>query len=77
LAPNAGATNLSGFTALAGGLRVYSGKFEMMGTFGIFWTSTSSEEFSAMNCGLFNENPEAIMDGKRKGYGHSVRAVKN
>jgi uncharacterized protein (TIGR02145 family) len=76
-APNAGATNVVGFTALPGGLRVYSGKYEMIGTFGIFWTTTVSDEFSAFNCGLFNETPGAVIDGKRKGYGFSVRCIKN
>ena len=75
--PNTGATNQVGFTALPGGMRVYSGKFEMMGTMGIFWTSTNSDEFSGLNCGLFNETAGAVIDGKRKGYGYSVRAVKN
>ncbi|MEI6436821.1 MAG: fibrobacter succinogenes major paralogous domain-containing protein, partial [Bacteroidota bacterium] len=75
--PNADATNQSGFTALPGGLRVYSGKFEMMGTMGLFWTSTPSDDYSGFNCGMFNENPIAVIDGKRRGYGFAVRCVKN
>ena len=75
--PNAGATNQIGFTALPGGLRVYSGKFEMIGTMGLFWTSTPSDDYSGFNCGMFNDNPGAIIDGKRNGYGFTVRAVKN
>ena len=75
--PNAGATNQSGFTALPAGLRVYSGKFEMMGTMGLFWTSTPSDDYSGFNCGLFNETAGAVIDGKRRGYGFTVRAVKN
>lgn len=75
--PNTGATNQSGFTALPGGLRVYSGKYEMIGVMGLFWTSTSSDDYSGFNCGMFNETPGAIVDGKRRGYGFTVRCVKN
>jgi len=39
--PNTGATNISGFTGLPGGLRDNSGKnFQTMGTSGNFWSST-------------------------------------
>lgn len=39
LDPNTGANNLSGFTALPGGLRT-NGYFTQMGQYGYFWTAT-------------------------------------
>jgi uncharacterized protein (TIGR02145 family) len=40
-APNAGATNSSGFTALPGGYRTYGGNFSYMRDFGYWWTSSN------------------------------------
>ncbi|MEI7724542.1 MAG: fibrobacter succinogenes major paralogous domain-containing protein [Bacteroidota bacterium] len=77
LAPNTGATNSTGFTAVPGGFRMYSGKSEMIGTFGVWWTSTLSDEFSAMNCGMFSDNAGAIISVNRKANGCSVRCIKD
>ena len=44
--PNTGATNSSGFTALPGGLRHYTGTFFNLTGFGYFW---SASEFAATN----------------------------
>lgn len=38
LAPNADATNSSGFTALPGGYRLDNGRFEPVGSFGAWWS---------------------------------------
>lgn len=39
-APNTGATNESGFTALPAGYRDFSGPFDFVGSFAVFWSST-------------------------------------
>lgn len=46
-APNAGATNLSGFTSLPGGGRYLNGKFSVMGNTGLWWSSTESGPYSS------------------------------
>ena len=38
-APNAGATNLSGFSALPGGRRYIDGSFDSLGLYALWWTS--------------------------------------
>jgi uncharacterized protein (TIGR02145 family) len=38
--PNTGATNVTGFTALPGGYRTYTGAFTTIGTFDYWWTAT-------------------------------------
>ncbi|MBE0641360.1 MAG: hypothetical protein IH599_04945, partial [Bacteroidales bacterium] len=40
--PNTDATNGSGFTALPGGRRYFSGSFSDLSDYGLFWSSTSS-----------------------------------
>ena len=39
-APNTGATNSSGFTALPGGTRYWNGYFSYLGSTANFWSST-------------------------------------
>ncbi len=77
LAPNTGATNITGFTAVPGGFRMYSGKSEMIGAFGVWWTSTVSDDFSAMNCGMFSDNEDAVVSVNRKANGCSVRCIRD
>ena len=45
-APNTGATNETGFTALPGGFRFFSGTFYDIGEFGYWWSAT---EYDASN----------------------------
>ncbi len=46
-APNTGATNISGFTGLPGGMRSYSnGTFNQIGNYGYFWSSTEEGNFA-------------------------------
>jgi uncharacterized protein (TIGR02145 family) len=40
--PNIGATNSSGFTGLPGGWRNYTGSFNQLTLYGIFWSSTAA-----------------------------------
>ena len=47
--PNTGATNSSGFTALPGGYRYYSGDFLAMSSFGYWWSSSVLSGSDAWN----------------------------
>jgi uncharacterized protein (TIGR02145 family) len=76
--PNTGATNESGFTALPGGSRYFSGQFLQSGTIGFWWSSTKSSKRYAYSMNL-------SYDSKGVGYykflrlngGLSVRCVKD
>jgi len=78
--PNTGATNISGFTALPGGLRDNSAKsFELMGTGANFWSS--SQEGNYVNYRYLNNAYEKVgSEWISPGYiaiGGSVRCVQD
>lgn len=54
--PNTGATNESGFTALPGGSRYFSGKFLQLGIIGFWWSSTKSSKKYANSLNLSYDN---------------------
>jgi uncharacterized protein (TIGR02145 family) len=74
--PNAGATNESGFTAVAGGNRSY-GNFDFMGYGGSFWSTTPFDDIFAWNRDIFYYTTAANRHGTDKKSGLSVRCVKN
>jgi uncharacterized protein (TIGR02145 family) len=74
--PNAGATNESGFTIVAGGNRSY-GNFDMMGYGGSFWSTTPFDDIFAWNRDIFYYTTAANRHGTDKKSGLSVRCVKN
>jgi uncharacterized protein (TIGR02145 family) len=78
LSPNTGATNETGFTALPGGYRIYSGAFNDVGSNGYWWSATAwgaatsgSYSMSYSNAGVNHANYYDDRDG------FSVRCVKN
>ena len=71
--PNTGATNSSGFTALAGGLRQVNGNYDFMGEDADFWASGSSSNLIY----LVYYNAEFSYGPVSKSLGHSVRCVRN
>ncbi len=75
--PNTGATNESGFTAIAAGFRKYeNGDFASNGYVAVFWSSTSKDETNAFTRALFANREDVIRhDGDNKGHGFSVRLV--
>jgi len=77
LAPNADATNSSGFTALPGGTRYYLGDFFDAGGYGYWWTSTESASNAAHHRMLtyFYGTISSFTDYKTNGF--SVRCVKD
>lgn len=73
---NDGATNESGFTALPGGYRFDDGAFDYIGSTGFWWSS--SEYLTSYAWGRYLSFHSSILSGNSygKGYGFSVRCVK-
>jgi uncharacterized protein (TIGR02145 family) len=77
VAPNTGATDVTGFSALPGGLRSYNGSFLNAGLWGTWWTSTDGDEYSAKYVGMINDYSGASVSADRKAKGFSVRCIKD
>jgi uncharacterized protein (TIGR02145 family) len=78
LAPNAGATNNSGFTGLPGGYRDVGGIYPNFGpVYGFWWSSTQDPTYGAWSRLLRSDYGNITRDGSLKGYGFSVRCKKN
>jgi uncharacterized protein (TIGR02145 family) len=75
--PNSGASNSSGFTALPGGYRYYSGTFNGMKRYGYWWTSSESTTLNGYARDMYYgySNLDRISSDKRASA--SVRCVKN
>jgi uncharacterized protein (TIGR02145 family) len=77
-APNTGATNESGFSALPAGSRNYEGRYNGLGTDAYFWSSTISEESThAVMKMLDNQDGDLGEDALIITYGCSVRCIKD
>jgi len=77
-APNTGATNESGFSALPGGFRASSGTYRLMGVYATFWSSSGYSLDKAWTRELTDDNSKVSRDyigGKR--FGFSVRCVRD
>ena len=76
--PNEGATNESEFTVLPGGLRDFSnGTYNDMGDYAGFWTATESGSGHPWAISLFSNYSGVNRSSTLKGYGLSVRCVKD
>jgi uncharacterized protein (TIGR02145 family) len=77
--PNTDATNTSGFTAVPGGVRIYSGGFFDIGTIGYWWTTTAAS--SNTNAVIRNMNYDRSSVWRTgdplMSAGHSVRCIKD
>ena len=77
LAPNEGATNETGFTAVPGSSRWYDGQFPSLGNKAYWWSSTENGACCAFNMYIPNEaGSAAIYDGDKES-GASVRCLKD
>jgi uncharacterized protein (TIGR02145 family) len=76
-APNTGATDISGFTALPGGDRQANGSFQGVTTNTGFWTSTDFAPSAAWMHIVFFAGANIIVQGIEKIKGHSVRFIKD
>lgn len=81
-APNSGATNSSGFTALPGGMKHINGDFYDINVFGCFWSSTENDVPDSptawdrfLRCNM--PSVHRANGGNHKSYGFSVRCVSN
>ena len=70
-------TDAFGFTALPGGARSASGSFYDLGYYGNWWSSTELGSTQAWHHGLSYERDDVRRDGNSKGYGFSVRCLKD
>ena len=76
-APNAGATNESGFFALPGGLRTLNGSFNNIWHYAFFWSSTELNSSNAWFRYLINSSAQVYRYSDYKNDGFSVRCVKD
>jgi uncharacterized protein (TIGR02145 family) len=75
--PNTDATNLSGFTALPGGVSYDDGVFINVGSNGYWWTSTEYDYDNAWYRILGHSSSGVTRDSSYKGYGLSVRCLRD
>lgn len=76
-APNTGATNETGFTALPGGYRVNNGAFLNMGIYAYFWSATESGDYAAWGRILSSGVAGVYHYSDSKSAGFSLRCVKD
>jgi uncharacterized protein (TIGR02145 family) len=75
--PNTGATNESGFTALPGGGRFIDGLFFTVGNNAYFWSATENDATSAWYRSMYYDLANVTRNNYFKGYGLSVRCLKD
>ncbi len=75
--PNTGATNESGFSAVAGGNRWAEGSFHYMGWYGIYWSSSSYNTTDAKPRELMFDGQNVITYNYPKKDGFEIRCVKD
>ena len=75
--PNTAATNESGFSGLPGGNRYYLGSYDVIGNYGLWWSSTESMDTHALHRFLdySSDNSGGYGNGKRNGF--SVRCLRD
>lgn len=76
-APNTGATNSSGFTALPGGYRYTYGDFLDLGSSGYWWSATEGSSVDAWRRRLRAGNGIVYRNFTSKGRAFSVRCVRD
>ena len=75
--PNTGATNFSGFTAIAAGIRSKSGSFSHFGSNCFLWSSSEHLAANTWSRYLGSGNSKVYRRNHDKKYGFSVRCLKN
>lgn len=75
--PNEDATNDSGFTALPGGYRSWNGSFNLAGSYACIWSSTELNDIEAWFREIYGWKPNFTNSEDVKGYGFSVRCLKD
>ncbi|MCP4583851.1 MAG: hypothetical protein GY839_19750 [candidate division Zixibacteria bacterium] len=77
LVPNTGATNESGFSALPGGLRDYTGHCTNIDYHAYFWSTSESDNGEVWHLRLDYLNERAIRDTYDKRAGMSIRCLRD
>jgi uncharacterized protein (TIGR02145 family) len=77
LSPNTGATNLSGFSGLPSGIRSGTGIFTNIDEVGAWWSYSQQSNNGAFSRVLRYDNSIVDRSVYLKGFGFSVRCVKN
>jgi uncharacterized protein (TIGR02145 family) len=77
ISPNTGATNESGFTAIASAFRNIYGTFEIPGWEACWWTPTESGALQARFINIINNSSYLFGGDLEKEFGFSVRCVKD
>ena len=75
--PNTGATNESGFTALPGGDRYYTGNYHDFGTYANIWTTSEYDVLNSWYRALAYNNPFVWRNPVGKNSGISVRCLRD
>jgi uncharacterized protein (TIGR02145 family) len=75
--PNVEATNSSGFSALAGGLRFYYSSFNFLFDFGAWWSATADNDTRSWARYLSYENGSVFRTSSIKENGFSIRCLKD
>lgn len=76
-APNTGATNETGFTALPGGDYSFSGEFTDIGEFGYWWSTTEYTEGHSWYHGMRYNDSNIFSNYFFKKNGFSVRCIRD
>ena len=75
--PNTDATNVSLFSALPGGYRVFDGSYDNIGNFGSWWSSSEKDTINALFHLLFSSSGSADRYSYYKENGLSVRCLRD
>jgi uncharacterized protein (TIGR02145 family) len=76
-APNVGATNIRGFSALPGGYRDFDGGFYLGGYQGFFWSHTKNNDEYAWGRTMYNSNAGVNRYYYEMSLGASIRCLKD
>jgi len=76
-APNVGATNIKGFSALPGGYRDFDGSFYLIGYQGFFWSHTKNNDEYAWGRTMYNSNAGVNRYYYEMSLGASIRCLKD
>ncbi len=78
LAPNIGATNSTGFTALGGGYRKFDdGAFLYLKDYGFWWTTTASISLTSRDWALGAGTSDLLYGNSDNRFGFSIRLIKD
>lgn len=75
-APNSGATNEFKFSAFPGGIRSPEGNFTLLGSEGLYWTSTEIGDQSVQFFRLLNNSEVVLTGNANKNFGISCRCIR-